>query len=126
MTARVTASQVMAIISTELTDTVVDVHIGVASRLIDEILAGKGLDDDRLADIELWLAAHFVAVQDQEGGQATWHQVGESQSRYGGVLGEQLRYTRYGMQAITLDTTGTLNGAGRAKISFASFGADNT
>lgn len=120
MTHRVIDSQVREIIQCDdLTS--LWVFIQSASVLVDELLADKGLSDDRLTEIERWLAAHFVAMRN-DSSRVTEVQVGESRERYGeyqrGVLAEGLKMTRYGQQAMVLDTTGTLSSLYRLKARF--------
>ncbi len=68
--ARVNPSEVKEIIDTDLSDVIVQSSIDIASRYIDKVIpaTGDGLDELRRADIELYLAAHFVALRDQDEG----------------------------------------------------------
>ncbi len=106
MAARVNASEVKELINTDLTDVIVASSIDIASRFIDEVISG--LAADRLADIELYLSAHFVAMRDQDEGAITEEKVGDGQVKYSGEFGKSLNLTRYGQMAIFLDTTGKL------------------
>lgn len=122
MAIRVTNTQVKQIIDTSLDDDVIDAHIAVASRLVDDLLTGKGMDASRLADIELYLSAHFVAVRDQDAGELTRLTVGDTDATYGGDLGRALSFTRYGQQALALDISGTLTTIGKVRAQFRAFG----
>ena len=85
--------------------------ISTAILLTDEVLANKGLSTNRLDVIKLYLAAHFAIITVERGGLIE-SRVGESSDRYAkpttkietGGIGS----TRYGQQAIALDSSGTL------------------
>ena len=64
MANRVTGSEVKEIFQTTLTASEVEVFITPANQLVTEKLAASGLSDDRLKEIERWLAAHLLAVRD--------------------------------------------------------------
>ncbi len=108
MAARVNASEVKELINTDLTDVIVASSIDIASRFIDDIVVGAGLSADRLADVELYLSAHFVAMRDQDEGMITEQDVGDAKVKYSGEFGKSLNLTRYGQMAIFLDTSGKL------------------
>jgi len=118
MAARVTASQVKVIIETALNDSVVEACIETATSIVDEIAAANpDVPDARLALIEKWLAAHFVAIRDPRtssegvagGGTESYH-----------TFQTDLGYasTQYGQQAISLDPTGALARAAGKKPRF--------
>ncbi len=109
MAVRVNATEVKELINTDLADAVVGSFIGVASRLVDRLLVGKGLDDLTLSDIELYLSAHFVGMRDQDEGMTQETKTGEANSRYAGFYSKGFELTRYGQMAIMLDTTGILS-----------------
>jgi len=114
MASRVNATEVKEIIDTTLSDVIVTSFIDMASRFIDEILSptGHGLDALRLADVELWLSAHFVAMRDQDEGMTTQQGAGDANTTYSGAFGKGLESTRYGQMAIFLDTSGKLAATG--------------
>ena len=120
--ARVTSSDVAAICELDATIPV-DPFIAVATLLVDEELAIKNvLSAARLKEIERYLAAHFYCVRDPR---AQSESAGVSQS-YEGSASDGLKRTRFGQQAIILDTTGRLNTMqlGRRPASIAAMGAD--
>lgn len=102
--ARVEPKQVRDLIETELSDEQINAHINTAHLFTDEI---TGLLPERLDMIEMWLSAHFVAITDPElKGESVG---GEWSVQYNMANpGEGLRATRFGQQALQLDTTGTL------------------
>lgn len=102
--ARVTSSEVKGLIATKFD---VDPFIATANLLIDEILVGQSMSDERLKTIELWLAAHFVAVAEERGA-LMGSSKGDSEETYKIVVGTGLNMTRFGQQALSLDTTGLL------------------
>jgi len=62
--ARVTAEQVMEIISTSLTEDQVNAFINMANTVVDERLIDQNLGSDLLMQIELLLSANFVSLRD--------------------------------------------------------------
>jgi len=102
--ARVTQLEVDAI--TDI-DSSVDLtpFINTATKLIDNALVGKGLDDDTLTLIELWLSAHFSKILELHPAE---ERVGAVAMQYQWKVGLNLQVTMYGQQALILDTTGTL------------------
>ena len=103
--ARVTAEQVMEIISTSLTEDQVNAFINMANTVVDERLADQNLGSDVLEQIELLLSAHFVSLRDPR---AQQEKVDEYSVTYQGSTSEGLKASLYGQQAIALDTSGTL------------------
>lgn len=114
MAARVNATEVKELINTSLSDVIVTSSIDMASRYIDTVLVGEGVDALRLADIELWLSAHFIAMRDQDEGMTVEQEAGDAKAKYSGQYGMSLNLTRYGQMAIFLDTSGKLAAASKA------------
>lgn len=103
--ALVTSDEVKAIVATSMD---VSTFIATADLIVSEDLADKGLSADRLKQIELYLAAHFLAITQEKGGLKS-QKIGEAAESY------QIRtdmkgfgLTRFGQQAMDLDTSGTL------------------
>lgn len=61
---RVTPSEVKAIVTTALTDPIVQVWIDGANTIVTSISNCIGGDNAKLTQVELYLAAHFVAMLD--------------------------------------------------------------
>ena len=104
---RVTENEVTAIVDTERH---VTPFIDVASLIVDENLSGKGLTAARLIQIELYLAAHFTAVTEEHGSLVSSEGGDAKDTYFTRELGKGLAMTRYGQQALALDTSGTLSG----------------
>lgn len=121
MAVRVTEHQVTGLISVS-SGVDVDLLINVASRYIDELLGTSSLTADRLADIELYLAAHLVALS-EEGGGVTQQRIGATSIQYAQLRGDKLMLTRFGQTALALDTTGLLDSAQKSKANLKFFGA---
>lgn len=118
--ARVTKQEVLEIIDTDIEN--IEPFILAATGLVDAKLVGSGLVTAQLKEIERWLAAHFTAIR-EDGARVVEEEEGESRRRFGentrGVLGQQLLLTRYGQQAVALDTSGILtdlNNSGVARL----------
>ena len=106
--ARVTTTEVDKIFDVETIGDL-DTFIATANLLVTEELGSAGLSSDRLKQIELYLAAHFAAVTFEKGGLRR-QKIGDAEEDYK-VLGASaigLVSTRYGQQAIALDSSGTL------------------
>ncbi len=101
---RVTVDEVKGLIKTSFD---VQPFIDTAELIIDEALVGQGLSVARLKTIELWLSAHFVAVAEERGA-LTRSKKGASEEEYEIKVGTGLNMTRFGQQAMALDTTGAL------------------
>ena len=117
---RVTEHQVQLVIGVE-SGIDMSLFIEVASRLVDEVLATSSLSGKRLADIELYLAAHLAALT-EEGGGVTMQRTGASSVQYAQLQGNNLSLTRFGQMAMSLDTTGKLIASSKEKASFGVFG----
>jgi len=100
---RVTDLEVFAIIDTSLTN--IDVFINTANMMVTSWLETAGLTDEVLKEIERYLAAHVLSVQDQRVKSVGVDVLSES---YQGQWGMGLNGTSYGQMAILLDTSGTL------------------
>lgn len=79
-------------------------YILSANELVTEVCASAGYTDARLELIERWLAAHFYSVFDPR---SQSESAGVSSS-FEGSAGMHLERTRYGQQAMLLDTKGGL------------------
>jgi len=110
---RVTDDQVQRVVDIP-SGVEVQTFIDVASRLVDEVLVSSGLTSARLADIELYLSAHLVALT-EEGGGITLQRTGASSVQYTQLKGDGLKLTRFGQMALDLDTSGKLKASARAK-----------
>lgn len=107
MVARVTNTEVKALVDT---DRDVGIFIEGANIIVDEELLGEGHSASRLKQIELYLAAHLLAIAEERGGLMSSSE-GESKETFNpGDLGKAGGYqmTRFGQQALALDKSGVL------------------
>lgn len=112
MALRVDDIDVKGIIDTDISDTtpyITTANVLINSALATEIAAGD-VDSDVLEQMELWLAAHFVAVRQ---GAPKMEKAGDGAATYFGRDGMGLESTPYGQQALALDTTGRLAASGK-------------
>jgi len=108
--ARVTDAQVKEIIETTI-DT--NAFIRSANLFVDNKLLNQGLSNDLLAEIELWIAAHFVAIRE---GKVTDETMGDGKVAFERAkMGKGLEATSYGQQALVLDSTGILAQSGKKR-----------
>jgi hypothetical protein len=85
--------------------------IAIASLIVDEnLVSGVTLTDATRKQIELLLSCHFMAVSKEKGPLAAESIGGNSgaSERYHNIYAAGLRSTKFGVQAILLDTSGTL------------------
>ncbi|KKN42006.1 hypothetical protein LCGC14_0717660 [marine sediment metagenome] len=108
--ARVTNAQVKGIIVTTI-DT--EPFIRSANVFVTNKLTNQGLSDALLTEIELWLAAHFVAIRE---GKITDETMGDAKVAFERAkMGKGLEATSYGQQALVLDSTGILAQSGKKR-----------
>lgn len=117
MAVRTNASDVKTIIQTTLSDSEVDRFIQTANRYVDDRLGSSGLSSEILEEIELYLSAHFLAMREEYGG-LDRQTLGDGTDSYKGTAGTNLGWTRYGQQAMALDSTGKLRASGKLKARF--------
>ena len=116
---RANVSDVKQIVTTDTVDAKILVHIKTASAFVDQVFAGDTtLSEDVLKEIERYIAAHFLTVTEPEHGGLVEHEIGATRARFPDNLGKFLEGTRYGQQALLLDVTGKLSGAGAARAQF--------
>jgi len=115
--ARVSAAQVKEIIETDIDDDILlSNFIDTAHIYVDTHLSAAGHDSHILTKIELYLAAHFVAITD-EGGALKYTKLGDASDAYDtSFLDSGLKSTRYGQTALTLDSSGILANVGTASL----------
>jgi hypothetical protein len=104
--ARVTESQVRSVAG-EPSSVDASSAISVANLIVDEELYDTTLSNDRLTMIELYLSAHFLVLTTREGPMAA-QALGDATERYHNIYQAGLMSTRFGQQAVLLDSTGTL------------------
>ncbi len=116
MAARVTAGAVKEVVPTQIADSVVLTNfIDTANLFVDTHLASAGHTDEILAKIELYLAAHYVALTEEQGG-LTRAKLGDADESFANIYGQGLKATRFGQQALAIDTTGILNSVAATQL----------
>ena len=112
MANRVTGAEVKAIITTVKTDDEVENFITPANLIVTDVLTGSGHSAALLKEIEKWLSAHFVAIDDKSA-RIVEEKAGDATNKYEGRTGMRLNFTRYGQQVLLLDTSGSLADLGK-------------
>ncbi len=100
-------------VTIDMTPFITSAHV-----LVSELLATSGLSNDRLKLIETYLAAHF-ALQTYERGGIIKQKSDDSEDVYAAWTAgakEGFAVTRFGQQAMTLDTSGKLAAASTGKL----------
>ena len=88
-------------------DSDVSMFIESAQLIVSEDLANKGLSDQRLAEIGVYLAAHFGQLA-LYGGQIRSTSVDGATDKWAGEFKQGFTLTAFGQQAMQLDTSKTL------------------
>lgn len=110
--ARAKPQNILDIMDTDLDNDQISAAINTAHELIDSQLTNKNIPTGLLTQIEVWLSAHFAAMNDPR---VRSENVAGVSSTYEGTSGMGLQGSRYGQQAIALDYTGTLKNLGNLK-----------
>jgi len=113
MTLRSSGRNVKELIETSIEVDVIEAnHLLTANNFVtDHLGTSTILSTAALADIEMYLAAHFVALTEEKGG-ITSESMGDAATKMFGKFEAGLGGTRYGQQAMSLDVTGTLRSLG--------------
>lgn len=110
MPIRATASEVRQLADLSASASV-DLFINHANLLVEEELNTGTLmgvlSEARLTAIENLLAAHFTVLATEKGALAST-EIGDSRDRLHNIYDKGLQSTRFGQQAIMMDTTGRL------------------
>jgi hypothetical protein len=91
-----------------------DPFILTASELVTEVCAIASYTVGRLELIERWLAAHFYAIRDPR---TTQERAGSVGANFESKVDLNLALTRYGQQAMMLDTQGGLAALNKSILS---------
>lgn len=83
------------------------VFMNAANVLVDDLLGSSSLSANALKLIETYLAAHLYTLTEERGSLAS-ETFGDSTERYHNVYKAGFNSTRYGQQALVIDTTGIL------------------
>lgn len=103
---RVTTDQVSSILIENPSSKDVQPFIDTASAVVDQVFTGITINSTLLAQIEKYLAAHFFHLSEPIIGTERIDTAWKEYSK--GLLGEGLKFTEFGQQALALDFTGTL------------------
>lgn len=112
----ITSEQVKSIIETQLSDDDITPYITTADVVVEERLDNKGLSDELLTQIKIFLAAHFLAITKER--QLKGQKYGDASEFYQGMTKMDLDASFYGQTASWLDPTGTLSQIGYDKAEF--------
>lgn len=106
MAIRTEASKIRKILKVSNSVPSLDPFIETASNVVDTHCTASGYSDETLELIERWLSAHFVVLYDRR---RSSEKVGTLSASYeSGSLGQGLKATVYGQQALILDHRGSL------------------
>lgn len=112
MANRCTGAEVKQVITTGKTAAQVEFYITAANLIVTDNLTGESFSAAKLKEIEIYIAAHAVALDDPQ--IAKEDIGGETRATYDvGTPGEGLAHTRFGRMALLLDTSGKLAKLGK-------------
>lgn len=115
MTTTPSVAEVRAIITTAMTDDQVTALIGDAELMVEHCISS--LAASRQKAIIKWVTAHLISMSTGENRQLTQFKLGDAQEAYASMtLGEALKASRYGQQAINLDPNGCIANIGKRKV----------
>lgn len=98
------------IIDTDMDDSALQSFIEDANLVVTEVLGPTPLSDARKDLITKYLAAHYVTITSENGGLKR-SKLGEADESYVVNVGDYgFGTTRFGLQAMALDSTGSLAG----------------
>lgn len=113
-----------------VSDAAAQIFIDSADAIVQEKVISAGYAPRTTYLIELYLAAHFASYSGTEGGGLIRIKVGMSEESYADPTdGQQgIANSRFGLQALALDTAGTLASlaASPVKAEFKVYGRDST
>lgn len=117
----ITPEEVREVIKTELSDGNIEGLLSTADALIGSYLAPKGVSQALQSEIIKYTAAHLVALKDRTTNSLE-ERIGDASITYGDVssasggkfTATDLRATRWGQMAISLDPSGVLSRLGMA------------
>jgi len=109
MAFRITETELLAVVDTDLE---LVSFMTTANLIVNEDLGTSTMSAARLKQIELYLAAHFVAITDRR---AQSESMGQASVDFRMPLGKGLDATSFGQQVKALDTTGILSRLGKQK-----------
>lgn len=118
------AQGVKDITGTSLDDDVINRYLNLAYQQTKDLDLSSCGGDSTLAEIQNFLAAHFLAMSREQQPESE-SIAGEASVSYRGNSGAGLRATLYGQTAVDLDCSGTLAKRGRKKASIRVFGHED-
>jgi hypothetical protein len=112
MSTRTSEEEVKGIMKSALDESELTPFVRSANTIINNNLVDKGLDDDTLATIEMWLAAHLATAIDPRNVETRVMDNQYKKEKPSTGLG--LDGSFYGQQVKIFDTTGTLASLGQS------------
>jgi hypothetical protein len=109
---RATESEVLALLDTDLEAEDITPFLNAANGVVSDECLGVEYSDEKLRDIEMWLAAHFVCARDP---QIAEEKIGDATWKFDGKTDLGLDSTRYGQRLKIIDSKKTLAGLDTAK-----------
>ena len=117
----ITPEEVREVIKTELSDGNIEGLLSTADALVSSYLAPKGVSQALQSEITKYIGAHLVALKDRTTNSLE-ERIGDASITYGEVsstsggrfTATDLRSTRWGQMAMSLDPSGVLSRLGMA------------
>lgn len=113
-----TASEVRLTVTTSLTDAAIDQFVGDAVLMAEVCSVIPTFSEAKQKAIIRFLAAHLISMNDASV-RKTSESIGDASESFSTpVLGDALRGTTFGQQAIALDSSGCLANIGKTPMTF--------
>ena len=113
-----TTSEVRLTITTELSDDAVAQFVADAVLMAEPCTVIETFSEAKQKAIIRFLAAHLIAISDASARLSSEKMGDASESYSTPVLGDNLKGTTYGQQAISLDSSGCLSRMGKTPMTF--------
>ena len=105
--------EIMIDLDSAVTDAKITACITAANITVTNTCTSTSLSAAQLKEIERWFSAHLVCIMDP---QLVSEEAMDAKDTYQQKIGLGLNQTRYGQQAMVLDTSGSLGKLGEKKI----------
>jgi len=115
---RIKTSEVQGLTGSTLGAAEISPYIDTANSIVDYYLDGKGLSEERLTKIELFLAAHLLTANRER--PAIKESVSPASKSYSDIFGQGFESTTYGQTLMLVDVTGILARTAKKSINLKS------
>lgn len=114
-----TAAQVKSVIQTSLSDSDIDAFMDDAVLIVEQCASIASGSESLQKSVVKWVTAHLINFAEANGGVVSMKVLGSATEAYANApMGEFLKSSVYGMQALMMDRTGCLAKIGQTRSFF--------